>query len=139
MKFFVLTGSRELAKALRDFVYFVFSETQPEFAFGVFQDNAINPGEWREAEVLIAEGMDPDEWNNPVGWRTAKKSGKKALVFFTLPPKNFKPEEFFICTSIMDLKTRLEKVIKSSPPLQKDYERVEEKYPFLTHEPRHHH
>ncbi len=139
MKFFILTGSKQWAKALRDFVYYVFSEVQPEFSFGYFRGSNINPAEWKEAEVLVAEAMNLDESNNPVGWRTAKKSGKKALVFFTLPQPNFKPNEFFICTSILDLKDKIENVIKSSPPLQKDYEKVEKKYPFLTFETKHHH
>jgi hypothetical protein len=139
MKFFILTGSKEWAKELRNFVYYVFSEVQPEFSFGYFRGSNINPLEWKEAEVLIAEAMDPDESNNPVGWRTAKKSGKKALVFFKLMGQDFKPDEFFISTSILDLKEKIESVIKSSPALQKDYERVEKQYPFLAFEPKHHH
>ena len=139
MKIFILTGTRKLSEALQKFVGYVFPEFQPEFSFGSFNYESINPIEWKEAEVLITEAMNPDEPNNPVGWRTAKKSKKKALVFFALPRKNFKPDEFFIATSISELKAKLESVIKSSPPLQKDYERVEKEYPFLTFEPKHHH
>lgn len=139
MKVFIVTGSRELAVALRRFITCVHLKVHFEFLLGTFDDTSISRSEWLETELLIVEGMNPNEPNNPVGWRTAKKSRKKVLVFFDLPKKNFKPNEFFICTSIFDLKKKLEGVIKSSPALQKDYESVEKRYPFLTFEPKHHH
>lgn len=138
MKFFILTGTKELAKALQKFVECVFPLTHPDFSFGTFDYESINPTEWKEAEILITEAMRSDDTNNPVGWRTAKKSGKKALVFFTIPPKNFKPDVCFIATFISELKVKLENVINSSPPLQKDYDEIEREHPFLTFEPKHH-
>jgi len=94
MKIFILTGTRKLSEALQKFVGYVFPEFQPEFSFGSFNYESINPIEWKEAEVLITEAMNPDEPNNPVGWRTAKRVRKKHWFFLLFPGKTLNRMNF---------------------------------------------
>lgn len=139
MKIFILTGNKKLSEALAYFVGNCFNDINPEFSYGYFGDvDSINPEEWRDSELLITEAINPKSLNNPEGWRTAKKSNKKALVIFYLHNKDFNPEEYFVVTRIEQLHSKLENVIKMPPAEQKDYNRLEEEYPFLKRTPRHH-
>ena len=140
MNFFILTGNKNTADSLQRFVTHIFSACSPEFSFGYLgRPETIVPQDWRDAEILIAEAFSLEHPDNPEGWRTAKKSQKKALVLFTYPIKEMRQDVFFIASSILDLESKLENVIKMSRATQKDYICLEDQYPVLMNLPLHHH
>ena len=82
--------------------------------------------------------------NNPEGFRTAKKlarAGKRVLLLFTYVPDDFPEEGDFWLTLPWKtpLSKKIEQVLKSPPPSEEDFERLERLWPLLEYKPSNHH
>jgi hypothetical protein len=137
MNFFILTGSQRLAEALSQYIIHSFPALDPHISFGYLGHPAsIIPKNWNGAEILIADAFNPENRDNPEGWRTAKKSGKKALLLFS-PAFSCLKSRFFTATSALDLGEKMEAVLHNSPPSQGDFEALETLLPALKRVPFH--
>ncbi|MEN3045226.1 MAG: hypothetical protein ABDH37_08475 [Candidatus Hydrothermales bacterium] len=142
----ILVGSKELALALLRFFIYVFDFRKEDIYYFTFKDFNIVPEDIVKKSILwIIEGFNPEEPENPVGWRTAKKCGKKVLVFFLSHPDCSKEElkvisnKHFISFYLDNLKRKIEEVINNEKPKEKDFEEVENIWNALKYEPTHHH
>lgn len=152
----ILTGSRELNLAFLRFISYVFNIKRENIYYFTFQDSdLISYDVVSDTDLWIIEGFDPENPQNPVGWRTAKKCGKKVFVFFL---KRFTVSDqqrtmkagqetgeaepikkHFISFDLNNLKEKLKEVIEKEKPDIRDFEEVEDIWEELKYEPKHHH
>jgi len=145
----ILTGSRELNLSLLRFLVYVFNIKKDNIYYFTFKDTQlISPDIIQNTDLWIIEGFDPEEPDNPVGWRTAKKCGKKVLVFFLFKPSIYgearktesnKLKKYFIIFNLENLKSKIKEVMEKKKPELKDFEEIENMWQKLKYEPSHHH
>lgn len=134
----VLTGNRDVNLSFKRYIKYVFGMDEGNIFYLTFDDN-ITPNIMESTDFWIIEGFKPNEPDNPTGWRTAKKCGKKVLVFFlSSPPLEIKERHFFTFLNNR-LKKKIEEAMKSPKPAEKDFEEIEEKWEILKYIPDHHH
>lgn len=139
MKLLILTGTLELNRALSMFLKYVFGIPE-EHIFHFTFDSLPTQEAISETDVWILEGINPHEPHNPVGWRTAKVSGKKVLVLFLFKPQTLDiNEEYFFTFSPYQLRKKLKEVMERDPPSKEMFEKVEKKWTALKYQPSHHH
>ena len=102
------------------------------------------PEEVRNNGLWVIEAFNAKELNNPEGFRTAKKlarAGKRVLLLFTYVPDGFPEEGDFWLTLPWKtpLSKKIEQVLKSPPPSEEDFERLERLWPLLKYKPSNHH
>ncbi len=141
----VLTGSNELNVAIGRYLRFVVG--MEEIGFGRLGD----PYSYMEIHnsmhkigLWIIEAFNPEDPQNPEGFRTAKKidgNVRFLLLFTEFVPENFPEEGLFwvVLPFKKPLSTKIEEIIQNPPPNIKDFEKLEEIWPLLKAEPRHHH
>jgi len=144
MKVTILTGSEELNLALERYLWFTFSEE----VTGVFKAMLGNPAtihhEMLSSHLWIAEVFNPENIENPEGFRTAKKFAGKVrflLLFVSLIPRNFPEEGPFWMTFLSNkpLSEKIREVLDKPSPAEEDFEKAEEMWSRLKYKPEGHH
>ena len=114
------------------------------YEIGTFDmDSGVIPGTLLEYEFYVISALN-FSLNNPEGFRTAKKlarAGKRVLLLFTYVPDDFPEEGDFWLTLPWKtpLSKKIEQVLKSPPPSEEDFERLERLWPLLKYKPSNHH
>ncbi len=144
MKVTVLTGSDDFNVSLERYLYFVFSEQITDiFKAKLGQPETMRP-EMLSSQLWIAEAFNPEDINNPEGFRTVKKFAGNtcSLLFFTSDtPETFPVEGrfWFTIPSKTKLSSKIKQVIENLPPTIGEFQRLERLLPILGGKPFHYH
>ncbi len=138
----VITGSRKLNGALGRYLKYVMGYM--DILYGELGNPESIRREMFDANLWIIEAFNPEDPQNPEGFRTAKKidGNVRFLLLFTgFVPEYFPKEgEFWVVLPFKKtLSTKIEEIIQNPPPNIKDFEEIEGVWPLLKAEPRHHH
>ena len=144
MKVTILTGSDELNFSLDRYFRFVLYEEVDEVFIGKLGYPETMGHEMLSSRLWIAEVFNPENPQNPEGFRTVKKFADKTsvlLLFLEAIPSNFPREGdfWFVLPSPTSIAAKIRKVLSKPPPSADDYRHLEEMYPLLKEEPSHHH
>ncbi len=144
MKVTILTGSDELNLALERYLHFVFAGEVSEIFKARLGEPATMQYEMLSSHLWIAEVFNPEQIENPEGFRTAKKFAGKTrfiLLFVGIIPKKFSREGSFWTTlpSSISLAQKIREALNGLPPSINDYQCLEKLWPLLKGEPSHHH
>ena len=144
MKVVILAGTREMVNSLRR--YLDYSLSIKGLIYGKYLGDAGNIShELLQSDLWICEAFNPEDVENPEGWRTAKilPEKTKRLVFFLPPlPLDFPSEGVFWLTlpyHLPILKKKILEVLNSPFPLQKEFDKMEKVWPLLKRKPGGHH
>ncbi len=144
MKVTILSGFDDLNFSLERYLYFVFSE-QITYIFRarLGQPETMRP-EMLSSQLWIAEAFNPEDINNPEGFRTLKKfaGNTRSLLFFTSDtPETFPADGSFWLTipSKTRLSSKIRQVIENLPPTIEEFQGLERLLPILGGKPFHHH
>lgn len=142
MRINILTGTKELAYALRRFLAYVFKIEPQKINILLLGKAFFLSQEMINADFWLIEAFNPKEPNNPEGFRAAKAlAGEiKCLLFFLFVPEGFPEEGSFWCNPLnVYLKDKINKVIRSAPPSKNDFDKLVTLWPELIYEPEDHH
>ena len=142
MKITILTGSDELNISMERYLRFTLKADQV-FTARLGLPETLEP-EMINSDFWIIEAFNPEDTQNPEGFRTAKKLAGKVLsllLFIGDIPAGFPKEGDFWITvpSSTSLSSKIKAILDSPPPSEEDYRLLEEIWPLLGREPYHHH
>lgn len=139
----VLTGTKKLNNALVRYIKHVYKFPAERIIALTFNNQHILfdvIGQFREDDLWIIEVFNPEDVQNPVGWRTGKKlPGKVFFVSLIFPPDETIKNEYFIYFPSDNFKEKLDATIKRERPSSDKFEEIENKWPRLKYKPSHHH
>lgn len=143
MKITILTGTDELNLSLARYIRFTLPEAKEIFIAQLGNPETLEQAMF-SSDIWIAEAFNPSDYQNPEGFRTAKKlAGKnRFLLLFTSGVCENIPEEgrFWIkLPTNISLASKIRRLLKDLPPSKDDYLSLEEKWPLLKETPFHHH
>jgi hypothetical protein len=143
MRATILTGDNELKFSLKRYLRFLFLEEINEVFTAKLGEPESLKIEMLSSNFWIAEAFNPDNIENPEGFRTVKKFAGKAkvlLLFISEVPENFpKSGSFWICLpSGESIYEKIKNVIKNPPPSEEDYKYLEDSWDLLRYGPSHH-
>lgn len=144
MKVTVLTGSDDLNFSLERYLYFVFYEQITDvFRARLGCPETMRP-EMLSSQLWIAEAFNPEDVDNPEGFRTVKKfagNTRSLLLFSSDRPETFPAGGSFWLTipSKTRLSGKIRQVIENLPPTIEEFQRLERLLPILGGKPFHHH
>jgi len=145
MNITILTGSDELNFSLDRYLRFVFGGKVKQIFTARLGEPESLQFEMLSSHLWIAEAFNPEDIENPEGFRTVKKFAGKAralLLFVSLVPQNFPREGHFWLTlpCPTTLYEKIKAVLDSPCPTINDYQHLETLWPLLKGGPsRHHH
>lgn len=142
MNILILTNSNELNLAIARYIGFLLAEFQPNsYLFDFENANELSREVFDVVSLWIIEAFHLSGRLNPVGWRTARKCGRRVLVLFTSLPEEVPDQgKFWVKIPCQNLDRILRETIKNPPPCFQDFNEIEDKYPLLKYEPlKHHH
>ncbi|HID56897.1 TPA: hypothetical protein EYP37_10240 [Candidatus Poribacteria bacterium] len=142
MKITILTGSDELNISLERYLRFTL-EVEQVLTARLGHPETLE-SEMMSSDLWIAEVFNPQDPQNPEGFRTAKKLADKVpflLLFIGDIPADFPKEGDFwlVMPSSTSLSSKIRDISNSPPPSEEDYRSLEEMWPLLGREPYHHH
>jgi hypothetical protein len=144
MKVTILTGTDDLNLSLERYLYFVFSEQITDiFNAKLGQPETMRP-EMLSSQLWIAEAFNPEDINNPEGFRTVKKfagNTHSLLLFSSDTPETFPADGSFWLTipSKTSLSGKIRQIIEKLPPTIEEFQQLERLCPVLKGIPTHHH
>lgn len=138
----VLTGSDELNVSIGRYLKFVIGINNILYARLGNPSSLIS--EMFQANLWIAEVFNPEDIENPEGFRTAKKFAGKTrflLLFVGGVPEKFPREGSFWLTlpCYVTLYEKMKRVLSGHCPTIDDYQYLEKLWPLLEEGPSHHH
>lgn len=144
MKVTILTGSDELSFSLERYIRFVLQNQVDEVFIGRLGYPETMGHEMLSSHLWVAEAFNPEDLQNPEGFRTVKKLAGKTfvlLLFLGTVSDNFPREGDFwlVLPSSTSVASKIEKLLSKPPASADDYHSLEEMYPLLKGEPLHHH
>ena len=144
MKVTILTGSDDLNLSLERYLYFVFSEQITDiFKARLGCPETMRP-EMLSSQLWIAEAFNPEDINNPEGFRTVKKfaGNTRSLLLFTSDTQETFPADgsfWLTIPSKTRLSSKIRQVIKNLPSTIEEFQRLERLLSNLRGKPFHHH
>lgn len=142
LEFLILSDNKNLTDALKRYIKYVMNVFLVKD--GLFSENEFSQ-KMMGYDFYIIQAFDMDQWENPVGWRTAKKivsPERRVLVLFLFVQENFPEEGPFWITFLSDksLSEKIREVLDNPPPAEEDFEKAEEIWKRLKYKPegRHH-
>jgi len=141
LEFLVLADNKKLINVLKRYLRYVMNEFLVKE--GLFSENEFSQ-KMMNYDFYIIQAFDMEQWENPVGWRTAKKIAspeRKVLVLFLLVPESFPKEGPFWTTFLSNkpLSKKIREVLDNPSPREEDFEKAEEMWKRLQYKPKGHH
>jgi len=144
MEVTLLTGSDELNFSLDRYLRYLFQEEIEEIFMAKLGHPETLEQEMLSSDLWIIEALNPEEYQNPEGFRTAKKFAEKShilLLFLGYVPENFPKEGKFwlVLPSSISIVGKLKNILAHPLPSIKDFLALEKRWSLLKIEPLHHH
>lgn len=144
MRVTILTGSDELNLSLKRYLGFIFREEVKQVFTARLGEPESLQSEMLSSQMWIGEAFNPENIENPEGFRTVKKFAGKAkvlLLFVSHIPRNFPGSGSFwlMLPSVTSISKKIREILNNPPPLEDDYQYLEKLWPILKAEPSLHH